>query len=145
MKGLIQRVSCASIHVAGECIASIDQGSLILIGFEADDLLNQIPRFADKLIKYRIFPDEQGRMNKNVADIHGQILFVPQFTLAAETKKGLRAGFSSNLAPNQAQQYFDTLIQTAQKSYPKIHAGQFGANMQVSLINDGPVTFLIEM
>ncbi|AKP72475.1 D-tyrosyl-tRNA(Tyr) deacylase [Piscirickettsia salmonis] len=145
MKGLIQRVSCASIHVAGECIASIDQGSLILIGFEADDLLNQIPRFADKLIKYRIFPDEQGRMNKNVADIHGQILFVPQFTLAAETQKGLRGGFSSSLAPDQAQQYFDTLIQTAQESYPKIHTGQFGANMQVSLINDGPVTFLIEM
>ncbi|ODN42856.1 D-aminoacyl-tRNA deacylase [Piscirickettsia litoralis] len=145
MKGLIQRVSQASVHVSGECIAHIDQGSLILIGFQADDQPDQIPRFVDKLIKYRIFSDEQGRMNKNITDINGQVLFVPQFTLAADTKKGLRAGFSTSLAPEKAEHYFDALIHTAKESYSKIYAGEFGANMQVSLINDGPVTFLIEM
>jgi D-tyrosyl-tRNA(Tyr) deacylase len=144
MRGLIQRVSHAEVAVGGERVAAIGRGILALIGVEADDGEAQGTRLLDRMLAYRIFPDGEGRMNLSLADIGGDLLLVPQFTLAADTRKGTRAGFSTAAPPHRARDLFERLVTAAQGRHPKVATGRFGADMQVSLTNDGPVTFLLE-
>lgn len=143
MKLLVQRVTQASVHVANNLIGNIAQGQLVLVGIEKNDTEEEVKRLAEKLINYRMFSDEKGKMNLNVQQINGGILLVSQFTLAAETKKGLRPGFSTAAEPAQAQVLFDLLVAQVKTKHSLVATGEFGADMQVSLTNDGPVTFLL--
>jgi D-tyrosyl-tRNA(Tyr) deacylase len=145
MKALIQRVTQASVTVEGDTIGAIDQGLLVFLGVEKDDDPSHVERMAKKLLAYRVFADEQGKMNCSVSDINGGILVVSQFTLAAETKKGLRPGFSQAAEPSKAELLYQSLLETLKNSGLLIQAGQFAADMQVGLINDGPVTFLLDV
>ncbi|EXJ09388.1 MULTISPECIES: D-aminoacyl-tRNA deacylase [Nitrincola] len=144
MKGLIQRVQHASVHVDKECIGNIHQGLLLLLGIEKQDTEESADKMIHKVLNYRVFSDETGRMNLNVQQVNGGLLIVSQFTLVADTKKGLRPGFSMGAAPEQGEALYDYFVQRAQAAYQHIGTGQFGADMQVSLLNDGPVTFLLE-
>lgn len=144
MKGLLQRVSQARVEVAGEVVGAIDQGLLVLVGVEPQDDRASADRLLHKLLNYRVFSDAEGRMNCSVQDIRGGLLLVSQFTLAADTRKGLRPGFSTAAPPQQAQELFDYLLAQAQSAWPQVATGQFGADMQVHLVNDGPVTILLE-
>jgi len=145
MIGLIQRVIRADVRVDGEVVGAIERGILALIGVRKGDDTAAADRLLERLLSYRIFPDEQGRMNRSLREITaGGLLLVPQFTLAADTHKGTRAGFSTAAAPEVARGLFDYLLERARVSQPIVSAGIFGANMQVSLINDGPVTFWLE-
>lgn len=141
---LIQRVTQAKVTVNNQDIAEIGSGLLVLTGFQPNDDSNNIIKMANKLLNYRVFSDEDDKMNLNVQQIEGEVLLVPQFTLAADTQKGLRPSFSSSAAPAIATKLFDEFVQQNRLLYPKIQTGQFGADMQVSLINDGPVTFWLE-
>lgn len=145
MRALLQRVSSAYVEVDGETVGAIDQGLLVLVGVQPED----DPAVADKLLKllldYRVFNDSQGRMNLSLRDIDGGLLLVSQFTLAADTRKGLRPGFSTAAAPEQAAALFDYLLQRADALHSRVASGRFGADMQVHLVNDGPVTFLLEV
>lgn len=145
MKALLQRVSRASVTVDSRCVASIDQGLLVLLGLDQGDDHNSADRMLDKLLAYRVFPDEEGRMNRSVVDVGGGVLLVSQFTLSADTRKGLRPSFSSALPPDEARPLYDYLLSQLQLRHPRVAAGVFGADMQVSLVNDGPVTFLLEI
>ncbi len=145
MRGLIQRVSSASVFINGECHASIEQGILLLLGIEAADGIEQSEKLISKVLNYRIFADEQGRMNRSLKDINGELLVVSQFTLVADTKKGLRPGFSKAAAPQDAERCYEAFVSRLKAQYPSIACGVFGADMQVSLCNDGPVTFLLEI
>jgi D-tyrosyl-tRNA(Tyr) deacylase len=145
MIGLIQRVSRADVRVNGEIVGAIERGILALIGVRKGDDTTAADRLLDRLLTYRIFPDAQGRMNLSLAEIQrGGLLLVPQFTLAADTRKGTRAGFSTAAAPEDARGLFDHLLARARASQVPVAAGIFGADMQVSLVNDGPVTFWLE-
>jgi D-tyrosyl-tRNA(Tyr) deacylase len=144
MRALIQRVSQAAVDVQGERIAAIGPGILALIGVQAGDGEAEATRLVERLLTYRIFADAEGRMNLSVADIRGGVLLVPQFTLAADTRKGTRPGFSTAAAPERAKSLFDALVVTARSHHHDVQAGRFGAHMQVTLTNDGPVTFLLE-
>ncbi|HTD10887.1 MAG TPA: D-aminoacyl-tRNA deacylase [Steroidobacteraceae bacterium] len=144
MIALIQRVSSAQVRIAGEPVASIGAGVLGLIGVVKGDDAAAAERLAERLLSYRVFPDSQGRMNLSVRDTGGALLLVPQFTLAADTGKGTRAGFSTAASPDDARRLFGHLIERAQASYAHVSAGVFGADMQVSLTNEGPVTFWLE-
>ena len=144
MKALLQRVSQASVNVNGQEISRIDKGILVLLGIEKTDTENQIPRMAERILGYRLFQDQDDKMNLNVQQISGEILIVSQFTLAADTKQGMRAGFSTSAEPKSALTLYQALILRLKQSGLTIRTGEFGANMQVSLINDGPVTFLLE-
>ena len=144
MIGLIQRVTRADVRVNGEIVGAIERGILALIGVRKDDDTVAADRLLERLLSYRIFPDAQDRMNLSLRDIGGALLLVPQFTLAADTHKGTRAGFSTAAAPEIARGLFDYLLERARTSQVSVAAGIFGANMQVSLINDGPVTFWLE-
>jgi D-tyrosyl-tRNA(Tyr) deacylase len=141
MIGLLQRVTSASVTVEGTMVASIDRGILVLVGVEKDDKSSNIKRLAERLLGYRVFPDETGRMNLSVSQIGGGVLLVPQFTLAADTRKGTRASFTSAAAPETASAYFDSLVSEIAARHPDTASGVFGADMQVALVNDGPVTF----
>lgn len=143
MIGLIQRVSWAKVEVEEQLIGQIEQGILVLIGMEKNDQHAQADKLLHKLLNYRIFADNDDKMNLSVKDINGGLLLVPQFTLAANTKKGLRPSFSSAKIPSEAEVLFHYLLNQAQSQYTQVAAGQFGANMKVSLLNDGPVTFSI--
>lgn len=144
MIALIQRVSRADVQVDGRTVGAINPGILALIGVRrADDTL-AADRLLERLLTYRIFPDEQGKMNLSLRDIQGGLLLVPQFTLAADTHKGTRAGFSTAAAPEEARRLFAHLLERARTVHQPVAAGVFGANMQVSLVNDGPVTFWLE-
>ncbi|MFK5986816.1 MAG: D-aminoacyl-tRNA deacylase [Pseudomonadota bacterium] len=143
MIALIQRVKQAQVVVDEETIANISQGLLVFIGFEKADTQQQIPKLVDKLINYRIFADDEDKMNLSVKAIQAGILLVPQFTLAADTKKGLRPSFSSSAAPPIAQELFTQFSQQLSAKHASLETGRFGADMQVSLINDGPVTFIL--
>ena len=145
MKALLQRVSSAAVDVAGERVAQIDRGLLVLLGLDRGDDFATGERLLEKLLAYRVFPDAHGRMNCSVRDIEGSILLVSQFTLSADTRKGLRPSFTAALAPDLAEPLYAKLLQSLQQRYPKVGAGVFGADMQVSLVNDGPVTFLLEL
>jgi len=145
LKGLIQRVSHANVVVAGEEVGAIEQGILLLLGIEKDDSKEQADKLLDKLLKYRIFSDEQERMNLSVSDIDGGVLAISQFTLAAETKKGLRPGFSTAKPPAEAEELYNYFVSRLQEKHQgKVATGEFGADMKVSLCNDGPVTFMLE-
>ena len=144
MKALVQRVSCASVTVAGEQVGAIDTGLLVLLGLDRGDNREKADRLLEKLLAYRIFADDQGRMNRNVSDIGGGVMLVSQFTLSADTRKGLRPSFSCALPPGEAQPLYDYLLAGLQHRHAPVAAGRFGADMQVSLVNDGPVTFLLE-
>jgi len=144
MIALIQRVRRASVDVDGECIATIGTGILALIGVAAGDDTAQADRLLERVLTYRIFPDDEGRMNRDLRSTGGGLLLVPQFTLAADTRKGTRPGFSTAAAPDLARRLFEHLQQQAGLRHPRVACGRFGADMQVSLVNDGPVTFLLD-
>jgi D-tyrosyl-tRNA(Tyr) deacylase len=141
MIGLLQRVSRASVTVDRIPVAEIGRGLLVLIGIEAGDEPVRADRLLERLLAYRVFPDAAGRMNASLRDIDGGLLLVPQFTLAADTRSGNRPGFSSAAPPDRARALFAHLLDAARASWPQVAAGVFGADMQVSLVNDGPVTF----
>ena len=145
MKALIQRVSSARVEVAGEVVGDIDQGLLVLLGLDKTDDEVAAQRMLDKLLAYRVFADEQGRMNRSVTDVEGGVLLVSQFTLSADTHKGLRPSFSSAMPPAEAKSLYEYTLQALGERHGRVAAGQFGADMQVSLTNDGPVTFLLEV
>jgi D-tyrosyl-tRNA(Tyr) deacylase len=142
--GLVQRVAQASVEVAAERVASIGPGLLVLVGVRPDDSEVSAVRLLDRLLHYRIFADETGRMNLSLSQTLGDLLLVPQFTLAADTHKGLRPGFSTAAPPEQGRQLFDFLAQTARTRRNRVETGVFGAHMRVLLVNDGPVTFWLE-
>ena len=145
MKALLQRVSRASVSVNRETVAEIERGVLVLLGLDQADNESVAGRLVEKVLNYRLFPDEQGRMNCSVRDIEGGVLVVSQFTLCAETQRGLRPGFSNAMPPQQAEPLYQKTLEIFRLAYPGVAAGIFAADMQVSLINDGPVTFLLEI
>lgn len=141
MIGLLQRVSHARVEVGGEIIGRIDRGLMVLVAVHRDDTDKDVARLAERLLGYRVFPDEAGRMNLSVRDIGGGLLLVPQFTLTADTRKGTRASFTRGAPPDMASAFFDALVAACRRELDTVETGEFGANMQVSLTNDGPVTF----
>jgi len=144
MIALIQRVNRAAVTVDSETVGAIGRGILALIGVQRGDTTASADRLLERVLTYRIFGDEQGKMNLSLRDIQGELLLVSQFTLAADTQKGTRAGFSRAAAPEEAKRLFDYLLDRARASHGTVAAGVFGADMQVSLVNDGPVTFWLE-
>lgn len=145
MKLLIQRVTEARVDVEGEVVGRIGQGLLALVGIEPQDDQATLSRALHKLLNYRVFSDEAGKMNRSLTDMQGGLLLVSQFTLAADTKSGMRPSFSSAALPSQGAALFDGLVEMAKAQHPQVATGRFGANMQVHLVNDGPVTFLLEV
>lgn len=145
MIALLQRVTQAQVTVAGESIASIGPGLVVLLGIERGDGPSQAERLLERLLSYRVFADSKGHMNRSLADIEGSLLLVPQFTLAADTRKGTRPSFTPAAPPALGQQLFEHLLAQAKARYPKLAAGRFGAHMQLSLTNDGPVTFTLRV
>jgi D-tyrosyl-tRNA(Tyr) deacylase len=143
MLALIQRVTEASVTVADECVGAIGQGLLVFLGVERDDTEAEVERLLKKVLAYRVFADGEGRMNLSVRDVQGGVLVVSQFTLAASTDKGLRPGFSNAKPPAEAGQLYHSFLDGARKVHANVAAGRFGAAMQVSLVNDGPVTFML--
>ena len=141
---LLQRVTRASVDVAGETVGAIGPGLLVLAGIEPGDGAAEIAKMAPRLLAYRVFADEAGRMNRSLADTGGGLLLVSQFTLAADTRSGLRPGFSTAAAPPEAERTFSALVDECRRLHaPGVETGRFGAHMTVSLVNDGPVTFLL--
>lgn len=145
MIGLLQRVTSAKVRVAGDVVGKIGTGMMVLVGMQRGDGQAQAERLLERLLNYRIFPDCNDKMNNSLRDIGGDLLLVPQFTLAAATDKGNRPSFTPALPPDQAQVLFDYLIEAAKQRYAKVESGVFGADMQVSLTNDGPVTFWLQV
>jgi D-tyrosyl-tRNA(Tyr) deacylase len=139
--GLLQRVSQASVVIGGETIARIERGLLVLVGIERGDAPATADRLLERLLGYRVFADATGKMNLSVRDIAGGLLLVPQFTLAADTTKGMRASFTPAAEPADGKRLYDYLLEQARRQYPSVASGVFGADMQVALTNDGPVTF----
>ena len=145
MIALLQRVTEAKVVVEGINIGEIAQGILVFIGVEKNDTSDQAERLLNKILTYRIFADAEDKMNLNVQDINGGLLLVPQFTLAADTQKGTRPSFSSAAPPEKGQALFNEFVSKAKEKYEKIETGQFGADMKISLLNDGPVTFWLQV
>ncbi len=143
--GLLQRVTAASVDVANERIAAIGAGLLVLVGIERGDTPSQADRLLERLLNYRVFADETGRMNLSVSDIGGGLVLVPQFTLAADTRKGTRASFTPAAPPEEGARLFEYLVAIARQHHAVVGCGRFGADMQVALINDGPVTFWLHV
>lgn len=144
MLALIQRVTRAQVDVDGATVGAIGPGLLALVGVEPDDGATQVARMAARLLGYRVFSDDAGRMNRSLAEIGGGLLLVSQFTLAADTASGMRPGFSTAAPPAEAERIFAELLQTCRQRHPPgVESGRFGAHMTVSLVNDGPVTFLL--
>lgn len=145
MIALLQRVSEAWVEVAGERIAESGAGLLVLVAVERDDSEAQADRLLERLLSYRVFADKEGRMNLSIANIAGDLLLVPQFTLAADTNKGRRASFTSAASPEDGQRMFEYFVRQAVHQFERVQTGRFGADMQVGLINDGPVTFWLQV
>jgi D-tyrosyl-tRNA(Tyr) deacylase len=145
MIGLLQRVSQASVTVDGATVGAIGRGLLVLVCAEKGDTEREAEALLAKLLGYRVFPDEAGKMNRSVTDIEGGLLLVPQFTLAADTRSGTRPSFSPAAAPEDGRRLFDHVVRRAQERHARVATGQFGADMQVGLINDGPVTFWLRI
>ena len=145
MKALIQRVSGARVEVAGEVVGAIDRGLLALVAVEPQDDPASVAKLLHKLLNYRVFSDAEGKMNLSLADVGGGLLLVSQFTLAADTRNGLRPSFSSAAPPALGAALFDLLVEQARSKHAPVASGHFGADMQVHLVNDGPVTFLLEV
>lgn len=143
MKALIQRVRCASVSVDNTQVGSIGQGLLVLLGVERNDSHEQVEKLLDKVLQYRVFPDSAGKMNRSVRDMGGGVLLVSQFTLAADTGKGLRPSFSSAAAPYLARTLYEHAVHYLRQQHREVATGIFAADMQVSLVNDGPVTFML--
>lgn len=144
MIALIQRVTRAEVRIGERSAAAISRGILALIGVRRGDDAAAGERLLERILGYRIFPDAQGRMNLTLRDIGGGLLLVPQFTLAADTARGTRAGFSTAATPDEARTLFEALVARARAAHAPVGAGEFGADMQVALVNDGPVTFWLE-
>jgi D-tyrosyl-tRNA(Tyr) deacylase len=144
MLALIQRVSSASVSINAETVGQIGEGLLVFLGIEKGDGESEANKLLKKVLSYRVFSDEEDKMNLNVRDIKGGLLIISQFTLAADTNRGLRPSFSSALPPDQAEPLYQYFLSQAQEQYDQIECGKFGADMQVSLVNDGPVTFLLK-
>lgn len=143
MRGLIQRVSDASVSVDQQIIAEIGSGLLLLLAVEKGDEQAQADKLLNKVLNYRVFADAEDKMNLNLQQVEGELLIVSQFTLAADTDKGLRPSFSSAAHPGDGQALYEYFVTQAQARYPRIATGRFGADMKVRLLNDGPVTFLL--
>lgn len=144
MKALLQRVTEARVLIAGGEVAAIRQGVLVLLGIERDDLADAVQRLAARVLQLRIFPDADKPMNRSLLDVQGEVLLVPQFTLAADTSRGRRPGFSNAAPPDHARLLFDAFVAACRKECSQVQCGQFGADMQVHLVNDGPVTFMLQ-
>ena len=145
MKVLLQRVSRASVEVAGKELGAIKSGLLVFLGVNKQDTEKDCQKMLDKVLSYRMFSDVDGKMNLNVKQVSGELLVVSQFTLVADTQKGLRPGFSSAGRPDESERIYELFIALAKEKGVPVRTGQFGADMKVSLINDGPVTFLLEI
>jgi len=143
MLALIQRVTHASVRVEDTPIGQIGPGLVALVGVEPEDGPAQVTRMALRLLGYRVFADAAGKMNRSLSDIHGGLLLVSQFTLAADTRSGMRPGFSTAAAPERAEEVFNQLVERCRAQHGTVETGRFGAHMQVELCNDGPVTFLL--
>jgi D-tyrosyl-tRNA(Tyr) deacylase len=141
---LVQRVTEARVAVDGRTIGAIGRGILALVGVERGDAGAQAERLVERVLGYRIFPDAEGKMNLSLVDIRGELLVVPQFTLAADTNKGTRAGFSTAAAPEEGMRLFELFVEKVREKIPQAKTGQFGADMKVTLVNDGPVTFWLQ-
>lgn len=141
MIGLLQRVTHADVRVGDAVIARIDRGILVLVGVERDDDASRAARLAERLLTYRVFADASGKMNLDVLAVGGGVLLVPQFTLAADTSAGTRASFTSAASPETARELYQQLVAAVTRKLPQTQTGRFGADMQVRLTNDGPVTF----
>ncbi|WP_026472090.1 D-aminoacyl-tRNA deacylase [Alkanindiges illinoisensis] len=145
MRALIQRVKHAKVEVDGNVIGQIEQGLLVFIGLGKTNTLQTAEKMLKKILAYRLFSDDGDRMNLNVQQVNGGLLLVSQFTLMAETRKGLRPDFGPAMPPDEARELFSQLVAHAKNVYPNVQTGSFGADMQVSLQNDGPVTFMLDM
>ena len=145
MKALLQRVRGARVEVAGEVVGAIDQGLLVLVGVEPQDSEASADKLLHRLLNYRVFGDAEGKMNLSLRNVGGGLLLVSQFTLAADTRSGMRPSFSSAAPPAQGAALFDYLLARAGEQHAPVASGRFGADMQVHLVNDGPVTFLLEV
>ena len=141
---LLQRVTEARVDVFNECVGKIEKGLLAMVGVQASDDESTADHFVSRLMNYRVFADQQDKMNLSLIDIDGGLLLVPQFTLAANTHKGRRPSFTSAATPAMAESVFQAMLKIARASYTKVESGRFGANIQVQLINDGPVTFILD-
>jgi D-tyrosyl-tRNA(Tyr) deacylase len=144
MIGLLQRVSQGSVEIDSHIVGRIGRGLVVLVGVQKADDQTKAERLLQRLLGYRVFPDSNDRMNLSLRDIGGGLLLVPQFTLAADTRKGARASFSSAAPPAEGERLFDYLVQRAKHEFSPVAHGVFGADMQVALTNDGPVTFWLE-
>jgi D-aminoacyl-tRNA deacylase len=145
MIGLLQRVSHASVAIGGQVVGRIGPGLLVLVGVERGDGPAEAKRLAEKLVEYRVFPDDAGRMNRNVKEVEGELLLVPQFTLAADTRKGTRPGFSKAAKPDDGRLQFERLVEEVAALGVHTEQGRFGASMDVALTNVGPVTFWLQV
>lgn len=145
MIGLIQRVTHASVTVEGNITGQINHGILAFIGVERQDGAQQADRLLERILNYRVFADDAGKMNLSLKDIDAGLLLVPQFTLVADTRKGNRPGFSNGASPEHGEQWFTYLLNRARQQHSDIASGQFGADMKVELLNDGPVTFWLQV
>lgn len=145
MIGLIQRVTEAQVVVEGAVVGAIDAGLAVLVGVERGDSGREVKRLLERLLGYRVFPDGAGRMNLSLTDIGGGLLLVPQFTLPADTRKGMRPSFTPAAGPAEGERLFALLVQAARLRHPVVATGRFGAHMQLSLTNDGPVTFWLQV
>lgn len=144
MIALLQRVTRARVTVRGETIGEIGPGLLVLVGVRAGDTASNAHRLAERVVNYRVFPDQAGKMNLDLRTIDGGLLLVPQFTLAADTRKGNRPGFSDAASPEDARHLFQAMVAAARSLHPRVSTGEFGAEMLVSLENQGPVTFWLD-
>ena len=145
MIGLLQRVTSAKVEIGADTVGAIGRGLVVLIGVERGDTGREGDRLVERLLGYRVFPDAEGRMNRSVADIGGALLLVPQFTLPADTRKGARPSLSNAAPPDTGRHLFDRVVSQARASHPVVETGRFGARMQVTLTNDGPVTFTLRV
>jgi D-tyrosyl-tRNA(Tyr) deacylase len=143
--GLLQRVKWAHVSVAGAPVAAIGPGLLVLVGVERGDSNACAERLAERLLAYRVFPDDAGRMNRSLADVEGELLLVPQFTLAADTSHGNRPGFEPAAPPDEGRRLFEHLVAAARSRWSRVQTGRFGADMEVELVNNGPVTFSLRV
>lgn len=145
MIGLLQRVTQASVSVGGEVVGAIGPGLMVLVCAEKGDSEREADALLTKLLSYRVFSDDAGKMNRSVTDVAGGLLLVPQFTLAADTKSGTRPSFTPAASPEDGRRLFDHFVAAVRERHPTVETGQFGADMQVSLTNDGPVTFWLQV
>lgn len=145
MIGLLQRVKWGKVSISGHLFAEIGPGLLVLVGVERGDTVAGAERLAERLLAYRVFPDDEGRMNRSLTEVAGELLLVPQFTLVADTSQGNRPGFASAAPPAEGQRLFEQLVSAARIRCPRVQTGRFGADMEVELVNSGPVTFTLRV